>query len=193
MQLPPSFHSPQAYEDRVKARAQGKTFSDTSSFHGRFPQSLPESLRPRPGQVSPLTHPLSTPPPDQLPGHRLLSHTIPSHPLLPGQRPDASRLRGLCQHPAVRSSPAWGGGGPWGAEVRQEAPGPRGVPRAVHAVAGVSASWYEALGVDWLVEVHPLIAWLPLTMQNCSDAAILAREAEGPGGDASALQQLLQV
>ena len=41
----------QAYEDRAKARAQGKTYSDPAASHGRFPQSLPESLRLRPGQV----------------------------------------------------------------------------------------------------------------------------------------------
>ncbi|KAG1667787.1 hypothetical protein FOA52_010824 [Chlamydomonas sp. UWO 241] len=40
-----------AYDARIKARAQGKVFADTSAFHGRFPHSLPETLRPRPGQL----------------------------------------------------------------------------------------------------------------------------------------------
>jgi len=43
-----------AYEERAKARAQGKPYADASAFHGRFPRDLPESLRPRPGVVSPL-------------------------------------------------------------------------------------------------------------------------------------------
>lgn len=40
------------YDERAIARAQGKPFVDSSSSHCRFPQSLPESLRPRPGQMS---------------------------------------------------------------------------------------------------------------------------------------------
>uniref|UniRef100_A0A7S3VNL4 CCR4-NOT transcription complex subunit 1 n=1 Tax=Dunaliella tertiolecta TaxID=3047 RepID=A0A7S3VNL4_DUNTE len=43
-----------AYEERAKARAMGKHFADDSAFQGRFPRDLPESLRPRPGMVSPL-------------------------------------------------------------------------------------------------------------------------------------------
>eukprot|EP00955_Chlamydomonas_euryale_P008503 90542-Chlamydomonas_euryale.AAC.1 len=42
-----------AYEERAKARALGKPFADTNAFHGRFPHSLPDSLRPRPGQLTP--------------------------------------------------------------------------------------------------------------------------------------------
>lgn len=41
-----------AYEERAKARAQGKPFADASALHGRFPRELPESLRPRPGGCS---------------------------------------------------------------------------------------------------------------------------------------------
>ena len=42
------------YDERTMARVQGKPFGldSSSSSHGRFPQSLPESLRPRPGQMS---------------------------------------------------------------------------------------------------------------------------------------------
>eukprot|EP00798_Chlamydomonas_sp_ICE-L_P003954 gene3954-14033_t len=39
------------YEQRAKARAQGKQFADNAPFHGRFPASLPDSLQPRPGVV----------------------------------------------------------------------------------------------------------------------------------------------
>ncbi|KAJ9512793.1 hypothetical protein QJQ45_028993, partial [Haematococcus lacustris] len=41
-----------AYEERSKARAQGKSFVDPLALQGRFPRELPESLRPRPGVVS---------------------------------------------------------------------------------------------------------------------------------------------
>jgi CCR4-NOT transcription complex subunit 1 len=41
-----------SYDERTLARVHGKPFVDSSSSHGRFPQSLPDSLRPRPGQMS---------------------------------------------------------------------------------------------------------------------------------------------
>ncbi|EFJ39979.1 hypothetical protein VOLCADRAFT_108387 [Volvox carteri f. nagariensis] len=44
-----------AYEERAKARAAGKQWVDAAAFHGagsRFPGSLPESLRPRPGGIN---------------------------------------------------------------------------------------------------------------------------------------------
>lgn len=42
-----------SYDERSLARVHGKPFVDSSSSHGRLPQSLPESLRPRPGQMNP--------------------------------------------------------------------------------------------------------------------------------------------
>lgn len=44
-----------AYEERVKARSAGKQWVDAAVFHNagsRFPGSLPESLRPRPGGIN---------------------------------------------------------------------------------------------------------------------------------------------
>ncbi|GIL66130.1 hypothetical protein Vafri_19725 [Volvox africanus] len=44
-----------AYEERAKARAAGKQWVDPAAFHSagsRFPGSLPESLRPRPGGIN---------------------------------------------------------------------------------------------------------------------------------------------
>ncbi|KXZ45953.1 hypothetical protein GPECTOR_49g537 [Gonium pectorale] len=45
-----------AYDERAKARAAGKPWVDAAAFHSagsRFPGSLPEGLRPRPGGIQP--------------------------------------------------------------------------------------------------------------------------------------------
>ena len=42
-----------AFQARQKAKAAGQPYIDATVWHGRFPQSLPEALRPKPGHLNP--------------------------------------------------------------------------------------------------------------------------------------------
>lgn len=144
----------QAYDERIKARAQGKPFADNSPFHGRFPASLPESLRPRPGNILPF----------QLRVYEDFAR-IPRTP--PPQTPGAA------------------------------SPGMPGAPPAQGVVQGMRPIFPGAPEQSMdkpLTEIGANATLLDkyLLWQGQADAAISAKEAQGPGADQSDLQLLLQ-
>ncbi len=100
-----------AYEERAAARAAGKAWVDVAALTsgaGRFPGSLPESLRPRQGGVAPqhlrvyedFTRIPRTPPPP-VPG-------VPGQPGAPGVGPAGAS--GPAPPPGVGPRPGYPGG-----------------------------------------------------------------------------------
>lgn len=158
------------YDERAKARMQGKPFADTSSFHGRFPASLPEGLRLRPGQVNPQMlrvyedfqrTPRLAPP---------MSAFGPAGALQQQQQAAAAQQQQQQRLPgAAGELPGDKAGG-------AAAPGGQGGLTGMLHPGAADAAYVERY----------------LLWQGRADAAIQAKEAEGPGSDQTHLQQLLQ-
>ncbi|KAF5831048.1 CCR4-Not complex component, Not1-domain-containing protein [Dunaliella salina] len=159
-----------AYEERAKARAMGKHFADDSAFQGRFPRDLPESLRPRPGMVSPLQLRVyddfaripRTPPP-------VVPPVVP-----PTAMPAAAAAPGLGPRPF---------GGPY-------AEGGAGVPAAPGA-DGLAAAFKlaEPSSVASAVFLEQYLVWqghADAALSSAEATAVAASAANTPGGAAAA-------
>ncbi|KAG2431214.1 hypothetical protein HXX76_009742 [Chlamydomonas incerta] len=187
-----------AYDERIKARQAGKPWVDPAAYHGagsRFPGSLPEGLRPRPGGIQahhlrvyedftriPRTAPAVPPPgaPGSVPGAPGMPPGAPGTGVPPGGAPPpppgvAPRPPGYPGAPgsfqgidALVAAAAAGGAGPDGAAKPLDGVRPDGAAAAA-ALLDRYLLWQQAV-----------------------DAAISAKEANpGAGSDQSDLQALL--
>lgn len=185
-----------AYDERIKARQAGKPWVDPAAYHGagsRFPGSLPEGLRPRPGGIQ--AHHLRV-----YEDFTRIPRTAPAVPPpgTPGAVPGAPGMPGA---PGTGVPP--GGAPPPPPGVAPRPPGYPGAPGSFQGIdALVAAAAAGGAGPDGTGGKPPgapdgaaaAAALLDryLLWQQAVDAAIAAKEANpGAGSDQSDLQALL--
>ncbi|PNH04056.1 CCR4-NOT transcription complex subunit 1 [Tetrabaena socialis] len=180
-----------AYEERAKARAAGKPWVDAAAFHStgaRFPGSLPEGLRPRPGGIQP--HHLRvyedfTRIPKTAP-----AIAPPGPPGAPGALPGAPPVPGSMQPGGAGPPPPPGVGlRPSGAYPSGAGGAPHGSFQGLDALVAAAEKPQMELRSDAAAAAALLDRYL--LWQQAVDSAVAAKEANPTSGDQSDLQALL--